>query len=154
VRPLVVALAALALAGPASAACPTVTDLEDELVCPTCETTLDQSDAPVADRMRAYIRGRVEACASKQQIKDELVAQFGPRVLAEPRREGFELLAWLLPIAGVLVAAGVVGYAAWRWSRSREVEAVGAASPASNGRGPIPPELDRRLDEELARFDG
>ena len=36
----------------------------------------------------------------RAQIKDELVAQFGPAVLAAPPREGFHWLAWLLPLAG------------------------------------------------------
>ena len=151
-RAAAVTLAALALAGPAAAACPTVSDLEDELVCPTCRTTLDQSDAPVADRMREQIRRRVEACVPKQRIKDELVAEFGPRVLAEPRKEGFELLAWALPLGGALVAAGAVGWAAWRWSRGRGGEG-GGADPTSNGRAPLGRELERRVDEELARFD-
>lgn len=151
---LLVAVAALVLAGPAAAACPTVTDLEDELVCPTCETTLDQSSSPVAERMRAVIRERVEACVPKERIKAELVAEFGPRVLAEPQRRGFELLAWALPLAGVVAAAAVLGYGAWRWSRARANEPAADATPASsNGRGPLGPELERRLDDELARFD-
>lgn len=146
-RALVVAVAALVLAGPAAAACPTVLDLEDELICPTCKTTLDQSDAPVAERMKAYVATRVEQCASKQQIKDELVAQFGPSVLAAPPREGFHWLAWLLPVAGLLGAAAVVTGLVWRWSRTRPVPA------AANGRAPLDPELERRLDRELARYD-
>ena len=146
---LVAVAAALALAAPAGA-CPTVSDLEDEVVCPTCKVTLEQSDAPVADRMRAYLRTRVAACASKDQIKQELVAQFGPRVLAVPEKRGFDLLAWLLPIGGVVLAAGVVGAAAWRWSRK---PAAAAGAPA-NGRAGLAPELERRVDEELARFDG
>lgn len=150
-RTLAAAVVALALAGPAAAACPTVTDLEDELVCPTCETTLDQSDSAVADRMRAVIRARVEACVPKQQIKDELVAEFGPRVLAEPAKEGFELLAWLLPLGGIVLGALALGYGAWRWSRADAQTAETSAS--ANGGGPIAPELERRLDDELARFD-
>ncbi len=146
-RTLAAALVALALAGPAAAACPTVSDLEDELVCPTCQTTLDQSDSAVADRMREYVRSRVEACVSKEQIKDELVAEFGPRVLAEPQKEGFELLAWLLPFVGLLAAGVAVGFAAWRWSRADAPSAAGA--PASG----VSPELERRLDDELARFE-
>jgi cytochrome c-type biogenesis protein CcmH len=142
---------ALAFAAPALAASPTLSDLEDELVCPTCDVTLDQSNAPIAERMRAFIRGRIAAGDSKEEIKAKLVAEFGARVLAVPPKRGFDLLAWLLPIGGALLAAGVVGVAAWRWSRAPAVTApVGAA----NGRGSIAPELERRLDEELARFDG
>lgn len=148
-RALLAVVVALALAGPAAAACPTAVDLEDELVCPTCETTLDQSNAPVADRMRAVIRERVAACVPKERIKAELVAEFGPRVLAEPRKEGFELLAWLLPLAGVVLGAAAVGYGAWRWSRSR----AEPADASANGRAPLTPELERRVDDELVRFD-
>jgi Cytochrome C biogenesis protein len=72
----------LALAPPAAAACPTVADLEDELICPTCKTTLDQSDAPVARQIKAIVARRVEDCASKQQIKDELGAAAGGLPLA------------------------------------------------------------------------
>jgi cytochrome c-type biogenesis protein CcmH len=148
---LLAVAAALILAAPASAARPTLSDLEDEVVCPTCKVTLDQSDAPVADRMRAFIRARIAAGDSKQEIKDELVAQFGPRVLAVPEKRGFDLLAWILPIGGALLAAGVVAAAAWRWSRAPVAVDVPATA---NGRGALGPELERRVDEELARFDG
>jgi cytochrome c-type biogenesis protein CcmH len=130
---------------------PTLSDIEDEVVCPTCKVTLDQSDAPVAERMRVYIRGRIAAGDSKEEIKAKLVAQFGPRVLAVPQTRGFDLLAWLLPIGAALLAAGAVGVIAWRWSRAPRPDEVPAAE---DGRGSLGPELERRLDEELARFDG
>lgn len=143
-------VAALLLAAPALAAesRPTVADLEDEVVCPTCKTTLDMSTAPVAERMRAFIRARIEAGDSKAEIKAELVDQFGPGVLAEPPKRGFDLLAWALPLAGAVAAVAVVGAAAWRWSRRR----VPAGEPPEDA--PLPPEDERRLDEALARFDG
>jgi cytochrome c-type biogenesis protein CcmH len=148
-RLLLAIVIALLLAPVATAACPTVADLEDELICPTCKTTLDQSDAPVARQIKALVARRVAQCASKQQIKDELVADFGPSVLAAPPREGFHWLAWLLPLAGVLAAAGVISALVWRWSRSRP----DAALVDSNGRLPLDPELEHRLDRELARYD-
>jgi cytochrome c-type biogenesis protein CcmH len=151
VRPLVAALLALAFVAPALAGPPTLADIEDEVVCPTCKVTVDQSDAPVADRMRAFIRERIAAGDSKDEIKAKLVAQFGERVLAEPPKRGFDLLAWVLPIGGAVLAAGAVAVAAWRWSRA---PAAGEVPATANGRGAIGPELERRLDEELARFDG
>jgi hypothetical protein len=42
---------------------------------------------------------------------------------------------------------------AWRWSRGREEPVLLGARPSLNGR-PLDPELERKLDEELARFDG
>jgi cytochrome c-type biogenesis protein CcmH len=144
-------LASLVLAFAFAAPPPTLSDIEDEVVCPTCKVTLDQSDAPVADRMRAYIRGRIAAGDSKEEIKAKLVAQFGPRVLAVPQRRGFDLLAWVLPIGAAILAAGAVGVVAWRWSRAPR---PGDVPAEDDGRGTLGPELERRLDEELARFDG
>jgi cytochrome c-type biogenesis protein CcmH len=144
VRRLALALVAAALLAPSAAAAPNPADLEAELVCPTCNTTLDQSDAPVARRMKQIIRARIAEGATAQQIKDELVAQFGSGVLAEPPKSGFDLLAWLVPLG--LLGAGGVGVAAlaWGWSRRRgEADGVALDDPA----------LDRRLDDELARFD-
>jgi cytochrome c-type biogenesis protein CcmH len=150
VRVLVVGVAALALAGPAAAACPTVPDLEGKLMCPTCKTTLDQSDSPVARRIKALLARRVAACVPEQQIKNEFVAQFGPAVLAAPPRKGFHWLAWLLPIVGLVGAGAVISVLVWRWSRTKPPD----PAADSNGRAPLDPELERRLDRELTRFDG
>jgi cytochrome c-type biogenesis protein CcmH len=150
VRHLLLALLALALAGPAAASevKPTPAELESELVCPVCETTLDTSDAPAARRIKAYIRVRIAAGDTKSEIKAKLVDQFGPTVLAVPPRKGFDWLAWLLPIAGLAVGAVVVGALAWHWSRGRDDE-----QPPRDGLEPLDSELERRLDAELANFE-
>jgi len=132
--------AAAAAAGPPNAA-----DLEAELVCPVCETTLDQSTAPVAERMKAFIRVRIAAGDTEQEIKDALVGEFGPGVLATPPRSGFGLLAWLLPLAALVAGAIAVGLLIRSWSRRR-------ATPEDDR--PLDPQLERLVDEELARFDG
>jgi cytochrome c-type biogenesis protein CcmH len=143
--PLVLACALIAAPSAAGAGPPNAADLESELVCPVCETTLDQSDAPVAQRMKAFIREQVAAGDTEQEIKDALVAEFGPGVLATPPKSGFGLLAWLVPL-GVLVAGALaVGVLVFRWSRRREALEAGP---------PLDPELERRVDEELARLEG
>jgi cytochrome c-type biogenesis protein CcmH len=142
-----VALVAALVAAPAMAG-PSPADLESELVCPVCGTTLDQSDAPVAQRMKQYIRQRLAAGATEKQIKAELVSQFGPGVLAEPPKSGFDLLAWLVPLAVLFGGALGVGLVAWAWSRRRT-----GAEPDREERE-LDPELERRLDAELRRFEG
>ncbi len=141
-----VAVLGVVLAGDASAALPNAADLEAELVCPVCETTLDQSNAPVAERMKTFIRVRIAAGDSEQEIKDALVAEFGAEVLAEPPAGGFGLLAWLLPLGAVLGGAIAVGLLIRAWSRR--------ATPPEPSDERLGPELDRLVDEELARFDG
>ncbi|HSF61121.1 MAG TPA: cytochrome c-type biogenesis protein [Gaiellaceae bacterium] len=145
-RILVAVLVLLVLCGGASAVgAPNAADLEAELVCPVCETTLDQSTAPVAERMKTFLRIRIAAGDTEQEIKDALVAEFGPGVLATPPKGGFGLLAWLLPLVALIAGAVVVGVLLRTWSRRRE--------PRADART-LDPELERLVDEELARFDG
>jgi cytochrome c-type biogenesis protein CcmH len=155
VKLLAVALAALALAGPAMASeqHPSLPELEGQLMCPICEgETLAQSDSAVAQQIKAHIQRRIDQGATRSQIKRELVDQWGTRILAAPPRHGFDLLAWALPLVGVLGGAAVLGVLAWRWTRVREPEPAGQQW-SLNGH-PLGPEEERRLDEELARFDG
>jgi cytochrome c-type biogenesis protein CcmH len=149
VRIVLLAVAALVLAAPAlgSNAHPTQSELETELVCPVCHETLDQSTAPVAQDMKALIRRRIAQGWTKQQILDEMVANFGPGVLSTPATHGFDLIAWVLPIGGALVGALLLAGGAWYWSRGRPRPEPGPAEPA------LDPEVERRIDEELARFD-
>ena len=131
---------------------PTLAELEKRYICPTCQTTLDLSNAPVAERMREFISERIAAGDSQSEIDAALVAQFGEAVLASPPKEGFNLLAWVLPLAGGAIAVAAVAVALRRWSRTRPEDAPQAAA-STNGRSPLDPELERRVDEELARFD-
>ena len=134
------------LAGAATAAPPNAADLEAELVCPVCETTLDQSNAPVAERMKTFIRVQIAAGDSEQEIKDALVVEFGPGVLAEPPDGGFGLLAWLLPLGALLGGAVAVALIVRAWSRR--------AAPTELMDERLDPELELLVDEELERFDG
>lgn len=145
-----VAVAALAFAGPAAAACAhprtSLTFLEGQIMCPTCHTTLDQSDSAVALRIEAQIRRRIAQCWTAQQIEAELVGNFGAAVLAAPPHKGFDLLAWWLPLGGIILAALALAGGVWRWSRKRD----DGAPPAE---GELDADTERRLDELLARLD-
>jgi cytochrome c-type biogenesis protein CcmH/NrfF len=124
---------------------PTQGELEGEIICPVCRTTLDQSDSPIALRMKAFIARRIAAGDTRSEIEDKLIATFGPSVVARPATHGFDLLAWLLPLGALLGGAAVLGFAAWRWSRAR--------APTPAGSAPLDPAVERRIDEELARFE-
>jgi cytochrome c-type biogenesis protein CcmH/NrfF len=146
VRVAAVALAALALAGPAAACAHTrasLTYLEGQIMCPTCHTTLDQSDSDAARQIEAYIQKRIGQCATTRQIKSELVANFGAGILAAPPHKGFDLLAWWLPLGGVIAGAGLLALGVWRWSRTREDEPVSV----------LDAETEKRLDQLLADLD-
>lgn len=147
----VLAVAALA-AVPATATaaeCPrtTLAAVEAEVMCPVCGTPLGlASEAPQANRERALIQRLIDRCRSKEEIKQVLVAQYGPGVLALPEAEGFNLSAYLVPALAVLLAAGGVAVAARRWRGG------GDGGPAADG----PPEdgaAGKRLDADLERYE-
>ncbi|HEX3687884.1 MAG TPA: cytochrome c-type biogenesis protein [Gaiellaceae bacterium] len=154
-RIVVLAALALMLAAPAAASeqRPSLPELEGQLMCPICQgETLAQSNSPAAQRIKVEIQRRIAAGDTRSQIKRRLVSEWGARILAAPPRHGFDLLAWLLPIVGVLGGAAVLGVLAWRWTREREPEP--APQRWSQNGHPLGPDEERRLDEELARFDG
>jgi cytochrome c-type biogenesis protein CcmH len=143
-------LALTLVLGLTAAAAPqtTLPDVEDEVMCVECGTALNVSQSPVADQERAFIRDRIAEGKTKDEIKDALVAEYGPDVLAEPEGGGFNLTAWLVPVALAALAIGGVVLLGRRWRSS----AAAPSAPAAAG-----PELDpsdaRRLQDELTAFD-
>ena len=138
-RALLAALLAVALlAAPAAAATPraSLPDIEDEVMCLECGTALNVSNSDVADQERDFIAGLVAQGMTKQQIKDRLVAEYGPRVLAEPEDDGFQLTAWLVPILAALAAVALVVLVARRWRRRGRGGAArrGARRPRAGSR--------------------
>jgi cytochrome c-type biogenesis protein CcmH len=142
-RALVLAVAAALLMGAAPQA--SLPDIEDEVMCVECGTALNVSTSTVADQERAFIRRQIALGKDKQEIKDALVAEFGPGVLADPPQSGFDLAAWLVPILLVVAAVGGLLIAARRWRRR--------AAPAPAAGPALDDDDERRLDAELAAFD-
>jgi cytochrome c-type biogenesis protein CcmH len=148
-----VALASLfaALALPAAALaqdCPQTTlgDIEDEVMCPVCGTPLGiASEAPQAERERAYIERLIADCRSKEEIKEALVAQFGDEVLALPGDSGDDdlgdVLVYVIPALTIVAAAGGIAFAVSRWRRRGP--RPGATANADSG----------RVDADMERYD-
>ncbi len=149
-RALAVAVALLlTLAAPAMAAQPrtSLTDIEDEVMCPICGTLLGLSDSPQAQREKVFISELIAEGKTKAQIEDALVAQYGQEVLALPKGSGFDLSAYLVPIVGFVLAAMALAFGVQRWRRdAKEGEPT---PPAEEPRG----EEAERLDADLARYD-
>jgi cytochrome c-type biogenesis protein CcmH/NrfF len=137
----------LAIAAPAVAQEPqaTLPDIEDEVMCPVCGTTLElASESQQAVRERELVRTLIAEGRTKEEIKDALVAEFGEEVLALPDDEGFDLAAWLVPGLAIL-AAGVaifVGLGRWRAVTPTPEEPV----------EPLGAEDAKRLDQDLERY--
>lgn len=147
---LALALLALAPAG-ALAAQPRASfnDVEDEVMCDTCNVPLNIAESARADQERAQIRAYIAQGLTKQQIKDRLKAQWGPAILATPSSSGFDLVVWLVPVLLALAALAALAFLLPRWRRGPR-----RSAPAPVAAGPTISDADaRRLDEDLARYD-
>ena len=120
-------------------------------MCPVCGTTLElASDSPQAIDERELIRDLIAEGRTKEEIKAELVAEFGPEVLATPSTDGFDLAAWIVPGLAVIVGAGAAFAGVKRW-RDASVPPEGTCAP---GREDPEQSSDReRLDADLERYD-
>jgi cytochrome c-type biogenesis protein CcmH len=153
-RLLVVLLAMLCALPPAAALAATprasLTDIENDVMCPSCRESLAVAQSPQAYAERDYIRGLIAQGLDKKQIEQNLVGQYGPAVLAKPPASGFDLTVYLLPAAIVLLGLGIVLTVLPRWRRAARAR-LAAAPPATPS---LAPADARRLDEDLARFQG
>jgi cytochrome c-type biogenesis protein CcmH/NrfF len=149
-RAVLVVAAALALLGAtasAGAARTSVTEIEGEVMCPICGTLLELAESPQAKRERAYIAKLAAAGKSEAEIKDALVTQYGPEVLALPKGSGFDLTAYLVPLIAIFLAIALLGFSLLRWRRE------GGRSDRPPRR--LPPEgaEAERLEADLSRYD-
>jgi cytochrome c-type biogenesis protein CcmH/NrfF len=123
-----------------------VTAIEGEVMCPICGTLLELSDSPQAQREKVYVARLVAAGKSKAEVKDALVAQYGPAVLAQPKASGFDLSAYLVPAIAIAVAIVLLGFGVLRWRRDGGGPGAGSAEPPRGADA-------ERLDADLSRYD-
>ncbi|MCB0045314.1 MAG: cytochrome c-type biogenesis protein CcmH [Caldilineaceae bacterium] len=126
-----------------------VNEVARELWCPLCSgVRLDGCELKACDQMKDEIAIKLAAGDDTESIKSYFVTQYGPQVLGEPPRSGFNLLAWILPVA-VLLGGGL-----FVLTRGRSMMQDIRPAPVASSERPVPDDdYARRLDEELARHD-
>jgi len=127
-----------------------VNAIAHKLYCPVCENTpLDVCPTDACKDWRELIRTMLADGKTEGQILQYFENQYGARVLAEPPKEGFYWLVYLLPPAIILVGAVVLFRALKQWTKPK------AAAPIEGGeRSESSPEKDAyvaRLEEELKK---
>ncbi len=156
---VLLALTAAVLAPAAVAVQPKTTlgEVEPDVMCVSCNVALNVAESPQADATRNEIRRLIARGLTKQQIEDQLVREYGPRVLALPSHKGFNLAAYWVPILVGLLLVGTIAVLVPRWVRRGRAGGQAIAPDRSggavaNGGGPISPSDERRLDDELEQF--
>ena len=139
-------LVVLVAASPAFGKAASFADVEDEVMCVSCNVALNVAESPQADAERNYIRQLIAKGYDKEQVKGALVDVYGDNVLALPKSEGINWAAYLVPIALILALVVALGFGLRRWRRPQPATGVPPAADLS--------EADAaRLDADLALFD-
>jgi cytochrome c-type biogenesis protein CcmH len=128
--------------------------LQSRLLAPCCwNQTIDIHESEVTRALRAEIRRRLKAGDSPEEIEEDLVARYGPRIRAVPRGGALTGMGWWLVAAFVAAGVGVGGLVV-RWARRGRGE-----GGATRGEGEAAAEAterdewDERIDEELRAMD-
>ena len=83
-------------------------ELQKELRCLVCQgQSLDESSAPLAADLRRFIRVRIAAGQSNDQIKQELVARYGDVILMQPPLDPGTYLLWFGPFLVLFLCGSV-----------------------------------------------
>ncbi len=129
------------------------------LMCPVCPAqTIDQTEVPLAKQMRAQVRELLASGATRDEVLAWFAARerYGPSVLAEPPRSGFNLIAWIVP--GVVVVAALAGGLLTLRAMRRRSDGGDSETPAdeTNELQPYLAAVDRdlALDTDTEQSDG
>ncbi|MEM7530853.1 MAG: cytochrome c-type biogenesis protein CcmH [Chloroflexota bacterium] len=100
-----------------------VNEVAREIWCPLCAgVRLDSCELTACKQMKEEIALKLSQGEDTESIKTYFLNQYGPQILGEPPREGFNWLAWILPFA-VLIVGGV-----YMVMSGRRMVAVGRAA--------------------------
>jgi cytochrome c-type biogenesis protein CcmH/NrfF len=121
--------------------------IERRVMCVTCKIPLIVAESPQADRERVFIRGLIAEGKTESQIERALVSQYGPTALGLPSAHGFDMTAYLAPLAAVLALAAMLVLLLPRWRRRTRRRSDPPVTPT------LSPAETARLDADMARFD-
>src|SRR5271156_4832984 len=103
-------------------------------MCGGCEDSVGMCNHPggtfsgpceTARAMQKDLDAHVTRGESDDQILQAMVEQYGPTVLVEPPKKGFDLLAWIMPIAVPLIALVLVWEIVRRWRHNATLAPAG-----------------------------
>lgn len=84
-------------------------EISADLRCLVCQNqSIDDSEAPLAHDLRVLVRERLVAGDNDQQVRDFLVARYGPYILLRPPIAVATVLLWLTPALCLALGAAAI----------------------------------------------
>ena len=127
-----------------------VNAIAKELYCPVCENiSLDACGTTACEQWRGIIRDKLKEGWSEDEIKTYFVDQYGDRVMAEPPRQGFNWLVYIVPLL-VFIIGIILLYRAFQIWRSPEPEKISKMNSKKSA-DKSTDEYINRVEEELRK---
>ena len=130
--------------------------IEHRLRC-TCSCNLDVYTCRTTDftcatspAMHARVLEMYEAGTAPEEIIDDFVAAYGEIVLMAPKKEGFNIVGYLMPF--IALALGLTGLVWFIRTRIARAAAVSGEAGHAVDVTAVSPEDMERLNEELKNF--
>jgi cytochrome c-type biogenesis protein CcmH len=135
-----------------------VIDVASQLKCPVCQgESVADSPALISQQMRAVIRQQLSQGRSEQQVISYFVDRYGSGILWSPPRQGFTLIAWIVPPAFLLLGAITMLLVLRGWQKTAKSSPhdgeAGARANANEGSDSELAQFESELQRELAAED-
>lgn len=132
-----------------------LSDIKTSLIC-TCECNMTVAacegsmSCGTSAKLTREAKELMKKGLSKAQILDVFVARYGEQVLSAPTKEGFNLIAWILPFITLIVVGLGIIVLLRRWtnrSESKSVRSGGDTSATGDTK------YEKQLDDILHKLD-
>lgn len=132
--------------------------IQRQLMCLCgCNSTLKSCphvNCDFAIPRRREIRQMLEQGKSRGEIISFMTDKYGEKILAAPKKEGFNLLGYVMPFVALVVVGSIVAVTVKKWaSRGEPGGAPGAGGSPKAAREESTGGLKELMEEELRDFD-
>ncbi len=111
-----------------------------KLRCPTCQgLSVKESEAGLATNMKLTIRTMLEEGKTEEEILQFFVDRYGEWILRSPLKKGFNLILWVTPGLGILIAVLIL----FQYVRRRSIRII------DQNTSPLTDNEKNMIDKEL-----
>jgi len=147
----------LVCAGPATVwAASKMANLENALMCKCddkCGKVLINCTCDTSKETRKVLMSKLESGLTVDQIVQQYVDKYGETILSAPTKSGFNLSAWIMPFAALVIGGFGVRKVIRSWIRpgKKDVDENGEATASETE--PSSGKYSNKLRDELDRLD-
>ena len=150
-------VALFVLTGPATVwAASQMANLENALMCKCddkCGKVLINCTCDTSKETRKTLMSKLESGLTVEQIVKQYVDKYGETILSAPTKSGFNLSAWIMPFAALVIGGFGVRKVIQSWVRSsQKTKDENGEAPVSETE-PSSGKYSNKLRDELDRLD-